>query len=171
MVVTPVNKTKKIRFTEPITSLGNTPIKTVSSSNVVSNKPMLSSTGVNLPTSASGSQPSGNTKKDRIQQTQSSAKKNKLEAYPRNVRTSMQNQKSVVNTKEIASVPNLKLNVNSNLQSVTCNGCLFYDNHDSCVLDFINSVNARVKSKSTKKPLNKKIWKPTGKVFTNIGYK
>nr|GEX71420.1 integrase, catalytic region, zinc finger, CCHC-type, peptidase aspartic, catalytic [Tanacetum cinerariifolium] len=103
---------------------------------------MLSSTGVNLPTSASGSQPSGNTKKDRIQQTQSSAKKNKLEAYPRNVRTSMQNQKSVVNTKDIASVPNLKLNVNSNLQSVTCNGCLISDNHDSCVLDFINSVNA-----------------------------
>nr|GEU31361.1 hypothetical protein [Tanacetum cinerariifolium] len=66
MAVTPMNKTKKIRFTEPITSSGNTPIKTASSSNVVSNKPMISSTGVNLPTSASGSQPSGNTKKDRI---------------------------------------------------------------------------------------------------------
>nr|GEU80817.1 reverse transcriptase domain-containing protein [Tanacetum cinerariifolium] len=66
MDVTPVNKTKKIRFTEPITSSGNTPIKTTSSSNVVFNKPMLSSTGVNLPTSASGSQPSGNTKKDRF---------------------------------------------------------------------------------------------------------
>nr|GEU80330.1 hypothetical protein [Tanacetum cinerariifolium] len=60
MAVTPVNKTKKIRFIKPITSSRNTPIKTVSSSNVVSNKPMLSSTGVNLPTSASGSQPSGN---------------------------------------------------------------------------------------------------------------
>nr|GEV45537.1 retrovirus-related Pol polyprotein from transposon TNT 1-94 [Tanacetum cinerariifolium] len=48
---------------------------------------MLSSTGVNMPTIASGSKPSGNTKKDMIQQTQSSAKKNKLEAYPRNVRT------------------------------------------------------------------------------------
>nr|GEW51822.1 reverse transcriptase domain-containing protein [Tanacetum cinerariifolium] len=52
MVVTPVNKTKTIRFTEPITSSGNTPIKTTSSSNIVSNKPMLSSTGVNLPTKA-----------------------------------------------------------------------------------------------------------------------
>nr|GEZ56428.1 retrovirus-related Pol polyprotein from transposon TNT 1-94 [Tanacetum cinerariifolium] len=50
------------------------------------------------------SQPSGNTKKDKIQQTPSSAKKNKLEAYPRNVRTSLQNKKSVVNTKDIASV-------------------------------------------------------------------
>nr|GEU89640.1 ribonuclease H-like domain-containing protein [Tanacetum cinerariifolium] len=115
MAVTPVNKTKKIRFTEPITSSGNIPIKTASSSNVVSNKPMLSSTGVNLPTSASGSQPSGNTKKDRIQQTQSRAKKNKLKAYSRNVRTSLHNEKSVVNTKDIAFVPNSKLNVNSDL--------------------------------------------------------
>nr|GEW73095.1 hypothetical protein [Tanacetum cinerariifolium] len=157
MAVTPVNKTKKIRFTNPITSSGNTPIKTTSSSNVVSNKPMLSSTGVNFPTSASGSQPLGNTKKDRIKQTQSRANKNKLEAYPRNVRTSFQNKKSVVNTKDIASMPNSKLNVKSDLQYVMCNGWLFSDNHDSCVLEFINSVNARVKSKSAKKPLNRKI--------------
>nr|GEZ23047.1 hypothetical protein [Tanacetum cinerariifolium] len=61
--------------------------------------------------------------------------------------------------------------MNSDLKCVTCNGCLFSDNHDSCVLEFINSVNARVKSKSAKKPMNKKIWKPTGKVFTTIGYK
>nr|GEW24570.1 retrovirus-related Pol polyprotein from transposon TNT 1-94 [Tanacetum cinerariifolium] len=93
------------------------------------------------------------------------------EAYPRNVRTSLQNKKRVVNTKEIASVPNSKLNVNSDLQCITCNGCLFFDNNDSCVLKFINSVNAHVKSKSAKKPLNRKIWKLTGKVFTNIGYK
>nr|GEX38627.1 hypothetical protein [Tanacetum cinerariifolium] len=171
MDVTPVNKTKKIRFIEPITSSGNIPIKIASSLNVVSNKPMLSSTGVNLPTSASGSQPSSNTKKDRIQHTQSRAKKNKLEPYLRNVKTSLHNKKSVVNTKDIASVPNLKLNVKSDLQCVMCNGCLFSDNHDSCVLEFINSVNARVKSKSAKKPLNRKIWKPTRKVFTNIGYK
>nr|GEZ54232.1 retrovirus-related Pol polyprotein from transposon TNT 1-94 [Tanacetum cinerariifolium] len=143
MAVPLLNKTKKIRFTEPITSSGYTPIKTPSSSNVVTNKPMLSSTEVNLPTSASGSQPLGNTKKDRIQQTQSRSKKNKLEAYPGNVRISLQNKKSIVYTKDIASVPNSKLYVNSDLQCVTCNGCLFSDNHDSCVLKFINSVNAR----------------------------
>nr|GEX33844.1 hypothetical protein [Tanacetum cinerariifolium] len=142
MVVTSVNKNNKIRFTEPITLSGNTPIKTTSSSYVVSNKPMLSSSGVKLPTSASRSPPSGNTKKDRIQQTQRKAKKNKLEAYPRNVITSLHNKKSVVNTKDIASVPNSNLNVKSDLQCVTCNGCLFFDNHDSCVLVFINFVNA-----------------------------
>nr|GEW91835.1 retrovirus-related Pol polyprotein from transposon TNT 1-94 [Tanacetum cinerariifolium] len=98
-----------------------------------------------------------NTKKDKIQQTPSKAKKNKLKAYPRNVRTSSQNKKSVVNTKDIASVLNSKLNVKSNLQCVTCNGCLFSDNHDSCVLEYINTVNARVKSKSIKKPLKRKV--------------
>ncbi|GKC00741.1 hypothetical protein Tco_0986877 [Tanacetum coccineum] len=43
VVVTPKNKDKRVRFTKPVTSLGNTNIKTASSSNLVSNKPMLSS--------------------------------------------------------------------------------------------------------------------------------
>nr|GEV73376.1 hypothetical protein [Tanacetum cinerariifolium] len=118
---------------------------------------------VNLPTSASGSQPLGNTKKDRIQQTKSSAKKNKLEAYLRNVKTSLQNKKSVANTKDIASMPNSKLNVNSDIQYVTCNGYMFSNNHDSCVLEFINSMNARNAcpltriTTTTKVPLRKPI--------------
>nr|GEZ65814.1 retrovirus-related Pol polyprotein from transposon TNT 1-94 [Tanacetum cinerariifolium] len=137
---------------------------------------MLVEERVTLPTSASGSQPSGNTKKDKIQQTPSSAKRNKLEAYPRNVRTSLQNKKSVVNTKNIAYVQESKLNVNFDIQCVTCNGCLFFDNHDSCVLEFINSMNTRVKSKSAKKLLNRKVCKPTGKVvqivlwYLDFGY-
>ncbi|GKB13399.1 hypothetical protein Tco_0847322 [Tanacetum coccineum] len=96
---------------------------------------MLSSTGVKPSTSASGSQSSGNTKKDKIQRTPSSIQKNKVEVHPR-----------------------------------TCNGCMLSDNHDLYVLDFINEVNARTKSKSVKKCLKRKVWKPTGKVFTNIGY-
>nr|GEW63459.1 integrase, catalytic region, zinc finger, CCHC-type, peptidase aspartic, catalytic [Tanacetum cinerariifolium] len=171
MAMTPINNNKRIRFTEHIPSSRNTPIKSPPSTNVVFNKPVLSSTGVTLPTSASGSQPHGNTKKDRIQQTQSRAKKNKLEDHPRNVRPSLHNKKSVVNTKAISYVPNSTLNVNSDLKCATCNGCLFSDNHDSCVLEFINSVNARVKSKSAKKPVNRKIWKPTGKMFTTIKHK
>nr|GFA64378.1 hypothetical protein [Tanacetum cinerariifolium] len=66
---------------------------------------------------------------------------------------SLHNKKSIVNTKSISSIPKSKLNVNFDLKCATCNGCLFYDNHDSCVLEFINSVNARVKSKSAKKPV------------------
>ncbi|GJS55370.1 putative ribonuclease H-like domain-containing protein [Tanacetum coccineum] len=63
-----------------------------------------------------------------------------------------------------------KLNTNSKLLCVKCNGCMLSNNHDLYVLDFINDVNARAKSKSVKKSSKRKVWKPTGKVFTNIGY-
>nr|GEU63178.1 reverse transcriptase [Tanacetum cinerariifolium] len=69
MAVTLVNNNKKIIFKEHIPSSENTPIKPTSSANVVSNKPVLFSTGVNFLTVASGSQPQCNTKKDLIQQT------------------------------------------------------------------------------------------------------
>ncbi|GJU37819.1 retrovirus-related pol polyprotein from transposon TNT 1-94 [Tanacetum coccineum] len=108
VVFTPKNKDKIVRFTEPVTSSGNT--KTTSSSNLVSNKPALSSTG------------------------------------------------------------HSKINANSKLLCVKCNGCMLSANHDLCVRDFINNVNARAKSKSVKKSSKQKVWKPTGKVFTNIGY-
>nr|GEW23939.1 hypothetical protein [Tanacetum cinerariifolium] len=64
--VTPMNKVRRVRFTEPVTSLGNTNTKITSSSNLVSNNLALSSIGVKPSTSGSGSQPSGNTKKDKI---------------------------------------------------------------------------------------------------------
>ncbi|GJS24180.1 putative ribonuclease H-like domain-containing protein [Tanacetum coccineum] len=131
---------------------------------------MLSSTGVKPSTSASGSQPSGNTKKDKIQQTPSSTQKNKVEAHSRTVKSSLKNKNCVVEPNGTANVQHSKLNANSELLCVKCNGCMLFDNHDLCVLDFINDVNARAKSKSVKKSSKRKVWKPTGKVFTNIGY-
>ncbi|GKA98048.1 hypothetical protein Tco_0825942 [Tanacetum coccineum] len=128
------------------------------------------SSGVKPSTSASGSQPSGNTKKDKIQQTPSSTQKNKVEAHPRKVKSSLKNKNSVVEPKGTATVQHSKLNANSELKCVKCNGCMLSDNHDLCVLDFINNVNAHVKSKSVKKSSKRKVWKPTGKVFTNIRY-
>ncbi|GJY91170.1 retrovirus-related pol polyprotein from transposon TNT 1-94 [Tanacetum coccineum] len=135
--VTSKNKEKRVRFTEPITSLGNTNTKTSSSSNLVSNKPMLSSTGVKPSTSASGSQPSGNIKKYTIQQT------------PRT-----------------ANVQHSKLNANFELKCVKCNGCMLSDNHDLCVLDFINNMNARVKSKSVKKSSKRKVGNQQERITT-----
>ncbi|GKB57923.1 hypothetical protein Tco_0914109 [Tanacetum coccineum] len=169
VAVTLKNKDKRVRFTKPVTSLGNTIKKTASTSNLVSNKPMLSSTRVKPSTSASGSQPSGNTKKDKIQQTPSSTQKNKVEAHPRKVKSSLKNKDCVVAPKGTANVQHSKLNANSKLKCVKCNGCMLSDNHDLCVLDFINNVNARVKSKYIKKSSKRKVWKPTRKVFTNIG--
>ncbi|GKG00700.1 hypothetical protein Tco_0302390, partial [Tanacetum coccineum] len=48
--------------------------------------------------------------------------------------------------------------------------CMLSGNHDLCVLDYINNVNAHAKSKSAKKQTKRKVWKPTGKMFTTIGY-
>nr|GEY05575.1 hypothetical protein [Tanacetum cinerariifolium] len=170
VAVTPKNNDKKIRLTEQIPLSGNTPAKTTSSTNIISNTHVLSSIGVNLLSGASGSQPQGNTKNDRIQRAPRKAKKNKLEDHHRTVSPSLNKKNSVVDTKAISSVTNSKLNVNADLKCATCNGCLFSDNHDACVLAYINSVNARAKSKSVKKPVNRKFWQPTGKMFTTIGH-
>ncbi|GKG16253.1 hypothetical protein Tco_0358576, partial [Tanacetum coccineum] len=91
-------------------------------------------------TSASGSQPSGNTKKDKIQQTKSRILKNKVEAYLRKVKSSLKIKDHVVEPKGTAPVQHSKINANFNLKCVKCNGCMLYDNHDLCVLDFINTM-------------------------------
>ncbi|GKA86166.1 hypothetical protein Tco_0807877 [Tanacetum coccineum] len=61
------------------------------------------------------------------------------------------------------------LNANSELICATCNECTFDAIHDLCVLDYVNDVNVHSKSKSIKSKM-KKVWKLTGKVFTNVGY-
>ncbi|GKB11416.1 hypothetical protein Tco_0845339, partial [Tanacetum coccineum] len=86
------------------------------------------------------------------------------------VKSSLKNKDCVVAPKGTANVQHSKLNANSELKCVKCNGCMLYDNHDLCILDFINDVNSRNKSKLVKKSSRKKVWKPTGKVFTNIRY-
>ncbi|GJT80709.1 integrase, catalytic region, zinc finger, CCHC-type containing protein [Tanacetum coccineum] len=84
VAVTPMNNVKKVRFAEPLTSSSN--IKQVESSNTSdSNTPMLYSTGVKCSTSNCGSKPPSNKKNDRISQTPSRNKKNKVEAQPRKV--------------------------------------------------------------------------------------
>ncbi|GKC78579.1 hypothetical protein Tco_1129353, partial [Tanacetum coccineum] len=72
VAVTPMNKDKRVRFAEPVTSSNNIPKKTNSLKTKDSNKPLLTSTGVKPTTSASGSKPSGNTKNNRITGPQSS---------------------------------------------------------------------------------------------------
>ncbi|GJR64230.1 retrovirus-related pol polyprotein from transposon TNT 1-94 [Tanacetum coccineum] len=82
-------------------------------------------------TSASGSQPSGNKKKDKIQRTPS----------------------------RTANVQHSKLNVNSELLCVKCNGCMLSDNHDLCVLNFIRKVFTNIGY----------TWRPTGRTFIIVG--
>nr|GFB14101.1 hypothetical protein [Tanacetum cinerariifolium] len=104
---------------------------------------------INLASSASGSMSPDNTKNNRIRQTQKSAKKNKVKDYIRTVKSSL-NKASVVHSKSTSSVLNFVSNVNSNLNCASSNGCLFFDNTDTC-------VNASKKSKSVKTPVIRKI--------------
>ncbi|GJX22943.1 retrovirus-related pol polyprotein from transposon TNT 1-94 [Tanacetum coccineum] len=50
---------------------------------------------------------------------------------------------------------------------------MFDANHDVCFLDVVNEMNMRAqsKSKSNKKSQPHNIWKPTGKIFTEVGLK
>ncbi|GJW70384.1 hypothetical protein Tco_0127301 [Tanacetum coccineum] len=134
----------------------------------VTNRPLLSSTGVNPSTSASGSKPSGNTKNDRISRTPSSNEKNKVEVQSRKVKSKLNKQnsdsKNVCNEHVKHPVKGAKA-----LCSV-CNECLFDANHAMCLIDHVNSMNVRAKSAS-KKNKKRKEWKPTGKVFNSVGYK
>nr|GFB17052.1 hypothetical protein [Tanacetum cinerariifolium] len=97
--------------------------------------------GVILVSSASGSMSQDNTKKHRIRRTQRKAKKNKIEDHLRTVKSSL-NKKSFIDSKATSSVINSVSNVNFDLKCASCNDCLFFDNHDACVVAYINSVNA-----------------------------
>nr|GEW67309.1 copia protein [Tanacetum cinerariifolium] len=95
VVVTPMNKDKKVRFAEPVTSSSNIPKQTDSLKTKYSNKPLLTSTGVKPTTSASRSKPSGNTKNNKITRPPSSNQKNKVEEYPTIVKSSLNKRNSI----------------------------------------------------------------------------
>ncbi|GJX08815.1 hypothetical protein Tco_0196747 [Tanacetum coccineum] len=144
--VIPRKKDKKVRFAESLTSSENT--KPDSTSNIVSNKRVLHFTGVRLSTSASGSQPSGNTKNDRILQTPSSNSKNKVEAHPRNVKSSLNKKNGTVNVNGSAVVQNLKKQDNSDYVCIHHDDCMSYDN--LCVSNSMIDVKFHVKPKKHK---------------------
>ncbi|GJS31211.1 retrovirus-related pol polyprotein from transposon TNT 1-94 [Tanacetum coccineum] len=147
------------------------------------NVPMIHSTGVNSSTKASGSTPRSNTKKNRILPAKTENKK-KVEDHPRtnkSVWTKVNRVDSSISSKRVA--------INSNSESVckTCNKCLNSANHEMCVVNILNSVNAtptvkivlnkgkqiwKPKGKLSDNSLNKtkQVWKATGKLFANVGY-
>ncbi|GJW29845.1 hypothetical protein Tco_0046720 [Tanacetum coccineum] len=137
--VTPINKMKKVRFADTVTSSGNIPKAT--------NIPLLSSTGVNPSTSASGSKPSGNTKNDRISRTPSSNEKNNVEA--------------------LCFVCNECL--------FDANHAMSLFNHVNSMNVRAKSVSKKNKKKKEWKPTGKVFnsigykWKPTKRTFTLVG--
>ncbi|GJS17795.1 retrovirus-related pol polyprotein from transposon TNT 1-94 [Tanacetum coccineum] len=97
--------------------------------------------------------------------------KNKVKVQRRRVKSKYNNKNRVKDPIYDANVKHTMLNANSELICVKCKQCMFDANRDVCFLDFVNDVNVRSKSKSDKKSQQHNIWKPTGKVFTKVGYK
>ncbi|GJR16207.1 retrovirus-related pol polyprotein from transposon TNT 1-94 [Tanacetum coccineum] len=120
VTVKPMNNVKKVRFAEPLTSSNN--IKQVESSNTSdSNTPVLSSTGVKCSTRNCRSKLPGNKKNDRISQTPSRNKKNKVEAQPRKVNNSNRVVKPVCDV----DVKHSLSKANSKILCATCNKSMF----------------------------------------------
>ncbi|GJR80076.1 retrovirus-related pol polyprotein from transposon TNT 1-94 [Tanacetum coccineum] len=152
VAVTPKNKDKKVRFADPVTSSNNTQKQVDSHKNQDSNQPLLHSIGVICSTSASGSHPTINTKNNRILQSSSSNKANKVEDQSRSVKSRKNNKNRVAKTE--------------------CNAYVMQSMLDATSKPiFAIYVNVHSKSKSTKSNKKQNIWKPTGKVFTEIGYR
>nr|GEU36573.1 retrovirus-related Pol polyprotein from transposon TNT 1-94 [Tanacetum cinerariifolium] len=155
VTVTHMNKDKKVRFDEPITSSINILKQTDSLKTKDFNKPLLTSTGVKPTTSASGSKPLGNTKNNRITRPQSNNQNNKVEEHPRKVKPSLNKMKSVSEPISNALVKHFVRNVKYESMCAICNKCLFDANHDMCLVDYVKDVNVRSKSKSKRNKMRK----------------
>ncbi|GJR33776.1 hypothetical protein Tco_1209460 [Tanacetum coccineum] len=88
-----------------------------------------------------------------MQPLSSNQKYQKVEAHTRNAKPSL--------TKEDSESKSVCL---------TCNKCYFDARHDFCVVQHLSEVNDRARAKAVKS-IKMKEWKPTGKMFKNVGYK
>ncbi|GJT48648.1 hypothetical protein Tco_0974805 [Tanacetum coccineum] len=98
------------------------------------------STGVIPTTSVSRPQLKSNQLEDRVMPNNSQGKKQNVEDHRRNFKFS--------NNKMFVTTCNDSLNVktsNVNFVCVTCGKCVLNDNHDLCVLHYINGVNSRTR--------------------------
>ncbi|GJW31004.1 hypothetical protein Tco_0047879 [Tanacetum coccineum] len=118
-------------------------------------KPKVLAPGVNRCTDASGSKPRSNTKKNRISPTKSVNNK-KVEEHPR---TNKSSRKKL--NRADSSISSKRAVIDSNSYSVckTCHKCFISANHDMCVVNYLNSVNASHSVKNVGSKV-KKDWKP-----------
>ncbi|GKE63715.1 hypothetical protein Tco_1514082, partial [Tanacetum coccineum] len=104
------------------------------------NKCVSFSTGVIPATRVSRPQLKSNQLEDRVMPNNSQGKKQDVEDHRRNFKFS--------NIKTFVTACNDNLNAktsNVNFVCVTCGKCVLNDNHDMCVLHYINGVNSRTK--------------------------
>ncbi|GJX83556.1 retrovirus-related pol polyprotein from transposon TNT 1-94 [Tanacetum coccineum] len=125
-------------------------------------------------TDASGSKPRSNTKKNRISSAKSVNKK-KVEEHHRTNKYSL---KKLNHIDYSISSKRAVINLNYRYVFKTCNKCFLSVNHDMCVVNYFNYVNASPSVKNVVSKV-KKVWKPkqvkqawkaAGKLLTNVGY-
>ncbi|GJV34673.1 retrovirus-related pol polyprotein from transposon TNT 1-94 [Tanacetum coccineum] len=109
-----------------------------------------------------------NTMNDRIHRPSSRSQKNKVEAQLRKFKSSSNKNNHVSDCN--ANVKNVALSSSSENVCLSCNECLFFVNHDACVVNYLKDVQNRKKAKSVKQK-EKIQWKPTGRVFTTVGHR
>ncbi|GJU11063.1 retrovirus-related pol polyprotein from transposon TNT 1-94 [Tanacetum coccineum] len=108
------------------------------------NKRVSFSTGVIPTTSVSKQQIKSNQLGDRVMSNNSQGKKQEVEDHRRNFKFS--------NNKTSVTACNDSLNAktsNVNFVCVTCGKCVLNDNHDLCVLHYINGMNSRTRQPMT----------------------
>ncbi|GJY39702.1 hypothetical protein Tco_0426066 [Tanacetum coccineum] len=161
IATTPLNRKKRVTFVEPgETSTNNSQTHVEQQTPKKTNEPMIPSTGVKDATTASGSKPRKNIKKDRTFPSKSDKKK--VKDHSRNNKSSVK-QKNCVDSS--ISYKRTVINSNSNSVSKTCNKILMSFNHDKCVVKSLKFV----KKVRRVKPV-KQVWQATGTLFTSIEF-
>ncbi|GJX86050.1 hypothetical protein Tco_0336824 [Tanacetum coccineum] len=92
-------------------------------------------------------------------------RRKKVEAQPRKVNK----MNRVVKPACDVDVKHSLSKTNSEILCATCNKSMFDGVHDKCLLDLVQNGNKR--TKSAKKHKKQNVWKPTGHVFTEVGFK
>ncbi|GKA45074.1 hypothetical protein Tco_0737870 [Tanacetum coccineum] len=153
---TPLNRKKRVTFADQCEASNNNTQKHVEQLNIqTTNAPMIPSTGINTCTDASRSQPRSNTKKNRISSAKSDIKKI-VEEHPR---TNKPSQKKSNHVNSSISSKHAVINSNSRFVCNTCYKCFILANHDMCVVNYLNYVNASPSVKNVMSKV-KKVWKP-----------
>ncbi|GJS67987.1 retrovirus-related pol polyprotein from transposon TNT 1-94 [Tanacetum coccineum] len=114
---------------------------------------LLSHIRIRLSTSAYGSQPSGNTRNDKIQRSPSSNLKNKVEARSRNVKSNMNKKNDIVKRNGSASVQYSKKIDNSDSVCIKCDNCMSSDNLITTTTTEVPSRKPTILETETPKPV------------------
>ncbi|GJY92799.1 hypothetical protein Tco_0508581 [Tanacetum coccineum] len=167
IATTPVTKKKRVTFADPLETSGNNTPKHVKQQSVQpTNVPILPSTGVNTATTASGSKPKSNIKKDKTLPAKSVPKK-KVEDHLRNNKSKLRKKNRV---DSCTSVRSTVCDTNSNSLCKICNECINSNSHDKCVDKSLKFSKPTPVRKIWIVKQVKQTWQPTGKLFTTVGH-